>query len=42
MQPHGVVQWVMQHHIDVIEGHNWREPHGQIMKQIVQVAVRRD
>ena len=42
MQPHHVARRIMQDEIDVIERDDRREPLGEIMKQLAQVAVRRD
>ena len=42
MQPHHVARWIMQHEIDVIERDDPRQPLGEIMKQLAQIAVRRN
>jgi hypothetical protein len=42
VQSHDVAFRVMQNKIDVIERNEMREPLGQILKQLAEIAVRRD
>src|SRR5688572_21297944 len=42
MKTHDIARGLMQHQVDVIKWNNRRKPIGQIVEQLVQVAMRRN